>query len=184
MLLMRGVSSGVVNHVVLAAMLAVGVACGGNEEASDADGGVKDAGADAHSPCAADGWRHFDGQGDFSFRAPCSVTGGRMQGIDSLVGEYKDVGMAFGYDSGAHSSPLTEWSTLPGYLKSPTTIDSRSAYFVVAEDPAAADGLTFLIGLHVPEVDGTGLRLTIRGGADSAARRDVLRAIFETVDFP
>ena len=138
--------------------------------------------SDGGHPDAADCWRTFEVPTAFEFDAPCSMTGGPLQGVDSLVGNYSADGIVMYYDYGSFSSPLTEWNGHDEYARKATVVDGRAAEIVTARDPA--DALGFLAGLVIPQARGESVRLTLYANASDATRRDLVVRIFETVTFP
>jgi len=157
-------------------MLAAG--CGGTSSATSAHDGGTEAAA-----CAADGWRTFEAQHKvFTFRAPCTMSGGPQQGADSYVGEYADTGMLLDYDYGAYSSDLSEYQSLDSYQKQSVVVGGKSGYIVTGVNPGSSAG-AYVAGLYVPDTGTTGAKLSFVAACDSTARQNTAVAILKTIAF-
>ncbi len=160
-------------------------ACGGRLGADRAPGsGLPDAqSTDAAAPCDGDGWRRFDAQGLFEFRAPCTFEGGASDGIDSSVGAYQAAGIAAAYDYGAFFVNFDGWEAHQSFTKVATTLDGRPAFLLTAHDLAPAYGYPYLVAVVVPAVDAHGTKLSFWGSADSPERRALLTQVLKSVRF-
>lgn len=125
--------------------------------------------------------RHAQG-GKFSFRTPAEIKEEKVQGIDSLVGQWRGAGVSIGSDYGWYSDPMTNRGQ-PKYIRTDVVVDGKEAYVVTFERPESKE-FPFTVGIHFPNVTGDKkIRLTIYIQCKDAAAMELARKIVHTVKF-
>lgn len=119
-------------------------------------------------------WITVNVRGLFSFDAPPSATEEPVQGIDSLVGKYRIGDIELGYDYGAYSSTLGEFSGEAGYARRSVTVDGWPADLVTTD--AGNMGIAF------PKVP-SGAKLTLHARYKKPESRGTVEKIFLSVKF-
>ena len=117
-------------------------------------------------------WQDIEVAGAFSFAVPPGVRESDEQGIDSMVGIWRDERIEAVYDYGWYSSPLTEFNAQVTHAHD-GVLDGRTARFI--ETPQ-------LVAVHVPVVSGQ-LRFTLVVRFAEAADRDLAEAVIASVRF-
>lgn len=117
-------------------------------------------------------WQVIEVAGAFTFAVPPGVRESDEQGIDSVVGIWRDERIEIVYDYGWYSSPLTEFDAQVTQAHD-GLLDGRTARFI--ETPQ-------LIAVHVPVVSGQS-RFTLVVRFAEAADRDLGKAVIASVRF-
>jgi len=97
-----------------------------------------------------------------------------VQGVDSLAKAYRSPMIELNLGYGRFSDPLN-YSDKPGYTRSETVIDGRSAYIITFED---------VVALHVPKVYLLSAeRLTLSARCKDDHAREQVMQLFRTIRF-
>jgi len=109
-----------------------------------------------------------------TFAVPPDMNEISVQGVDSLVKAYRSPTIELSLDYGRYSDPL-KYDDKPGYKRSDTVIDGRSAYIVTFED---------VVALHVPSVRPLGRdRLTLFARCRNAEACEQVQQLFRSLRF-
>jgi hypothetical protein len=122
-----------------------------------------------------EGWTTIDVRGLFSFDVPPNAKEDPVQGIDSLVGRYRIGDIELGYDYGAYSSPLEEFSSEAGYARNTVEVDGWPADLVTTD--AGNMGIAF------PKVP-SGAKLTLHARYVKPESKDTVEKILLSITFP
>ena len=113
-----------------------------------------------------------------------------VQGIDSLVGEYKGTNISLAFDHGIFSSLLKHTGS-PDFVSSVERIDGMTVRVVSFHNPGSGHAFDHAIGVHFAEVGGkertwagtNKLRLTVFATCKSTHDYETVRTIFRTIHF-
>jgi hypothetical protein len=120
-------------------------------------------------------WITVNVRGLFSFDVPPNTTEDPVQGIDSLVGRYRIGDIELGYDCGAYSSTLEEFSSDEGYVRRTVAVDGWPADLVATD--AGNMGIAF------PKVP-SGAKLTLHARYTKRESKDTVEQILLSIKFP
>ncbi len=124
-------------------------------------------------PEAPAGWVQFTASNAFTFYGPSDLKEIPVQGIDSLVGQYKSSGIELYFDYGYYSSTLEEWASMPGYIRTNTNAGGRSAELVSTKDK---------IGIVIPKVKGN-IKLTMWADCSNDTALETAKKLLQTIQF-
>src|SRR5262245_12821922 len=134
------------------------------------------------------GWKRVDADGLFFLSLPEDMKKQNVRGIDSSVGEYRNVRMVVSFDYGIYSNPLESYSGRPEYKESLKNIGGKKAKIVVFSNTRADSKYKYYSAVHFPEVEkgrfaNMNIRLTLSVEFSEESDNAIAQVIFESISF-
>lgn len=129
-------------------------------------------------------WRRVEVPKAFALRLPPDVKEQKVQGIDSLVRQWRSASIELSCDYGWYSDPLKDQDK-PKYERAELAVGGKNAVVVSWQDTQPSADFPFLLGIHFPNVTGDGkVKLTVFARCRDAEGAKLAKKIFETITFP
>jgi uncharacterized protein YcfL len=129
------------------------------------------------------GWDIINADDKFIFYIPQNMQKQDSQGIDSYVEEYRNENMRVSFDYGIYSDPLDGYSMEPEYKEMKEVISGREAKIVYFKPASFASGYKYYAGVHFPDVEEGGIKLTMMAEFNDETDWGTAKTIFGSIYF-